>query len=202
MPEATALPSTSKQPSKKSAALDIRFLESLMGYNARRAALSIINLFLQRMAVYDLRPVDFSVLSVIANNPGVTSRQLCQTLSILPPNFVAMLASLEKRDLVQRQAHPSDKRAIALCLSPAGQAMMLQAEQAVQTSDLDATASLSPTERTTLMTLLQKIYLHKPVHSAPNEQARSATQPSPRSSARAKAASPAINPLVGPKAKP
>jgi DNA-binding MarR family transcriptional regulator len=140
-------------------ALDTSFLEGLLGYNARRAALAIIEVFLQRMAVYALRPVDFSVLSVIAHNPGVTSRQLCTTLGILPPNFVALLASLEKRELVQRQPHPSDKRAVALKLTKAGEKLMRDAERTAQALELDASAQLSAAERKTLMRLLQKIYL-------------------------------------------
>jgi DNA-binding MarR family transcriptional regulator len=142
-------------------ALDTSFLESLLGYNARRAALAIIEVFLQRMAVFALRPVDFSVLSVIAHNPGVTSRQLCTTLGILPPNFVAMLASLEQRELVQRQPHPSDKRAVALKLTKAGEKLMRDAERTAQALELDASAQLSAAERKTLMRLLQKIYLPK-----------------------------------------
>ena len=46
--------------------VDTGFLETLLGYNARRAALTIIELFLERMAIYQLRPVDFSVLSLVA----------------------------------------------------------------------------------------------------------------------------------------
>jgi DNA-binding MarR family transcriptional regulator len=157
-------------PSKKitadspalSQTLDTRFLESLMGYNARRAALTIIELFLERMAVYGLRPVDFSVLSVIAHNPGVTSRQLCACLGILPPNFVGMLASLEKRELVQRQPHPSDKRAIALQLSSAGKKLMRDAERTAHTLESDATVRLTEAERKTLIDLLQKIYRPDP----------------------------------------
>jgi DNA-binding MarR family transcriptional regulator len=157
-------------PSKKitadspapSQTLDTRFLEGLMGYNARRAALTIIELFLERMAVYGLRPVDFSVLSVIAHNPGVTSRQLCACLGILPPNFVGMLTSLEKRELVQRQPHPSDKRAIALQLSSAGKKLMREAERTAQTLESDATVRLTEAERKTLIGLLQKIYRPDP----------------------------------------
>ncbi|HNC06725.1 MAG TPA: hypothetical protein PLS38_10540, partial [Solirubrobacterales bacterium] len=37
--------------------IDTSFLESLLGYNARRAALTIIEAFLERMSVYGLRPV-------------------------------------------------------------------------------------------------------------------------------------------------
>jgi len=55
-----------------------------LGYNARRAALTIIEGFLERMAEFGLRPVDFSVMSVIQHNPGVTSRQLCAALNLLP----------------------------------------------------------------------------------------------------------------------
>jgi DNA-binding MarR family transcriptional regulator len=140
-------------------AVDTRYLETLLGYNTRRATLAIIEVFLKRMAVYGLRPVDFSVLSVIAHNPGVTSRQLCTTLGILPPNFVAMLANLEKRELVQRQPHRSDKRAVALLLTKTGEKLMLEAERTAETLEVDASARLSSAERKTLMRLLQKIYL-------------------------------------------
>ena len=56
--------------------VDTRFLESLLGYNARRTALVLIEPFLERMAVYDLRPVDFSVLSLITHNPGIDRKSV------------------------------------------------------------------------------------------------------------------------------
>jgi DNA-binding MarR family transcriptional regulator len=139
--------------------IDTRYLEGLIGYNARRAALSIIEVFLPRMAVYGLRPVDFSVLSVIAHNPGITSRLLCTTLNILPPNFVGMLQNLEKRALVERKKHPVDQRSFALHLTPQGIQLSQEAEITVQTLEDEATAMLSCKERTTLIALLQKIYL-------------------------------------------
>ena len=83
--------------------VDASYLEGLIGYNARRAALAVIEVFLARMAIYNLRPVDFSVLSLITHNPGITSRQLCGTLGILPPNLVGMINALEKRELIERQ---------------------------------------------------------------------------------------------------
>ena len=140
------------------AALDLSYLEGLLGYNARRAALAVIEVFLQRMKVYDLRPVDFSVLSVIAHNPGVTSRQLCTSLGILPPNFVGLLNQLEERALVLRKPHPSDKRAMALQLTAKGSALMRQAEETAQSLEDDAAARLTSAERKTLMRLLQKVY--------------------------------------------
>src|SRR5688572_828473 len=116
-------------PSPSVEQVDASYLEGLLGYNARRAALAVIEVFLQRMAVFDLRPVDFSVLSLIRHNPGVTSRQLCTTLGILPPNLVGMINTLEKRELVARQPHPRDRRAMSLHLTAAGQKLTRDAER-------------------------------------------------------------------------
>jgi DNA-binding MarR family transcriptional regulator len=152
----TTSPSAPRSPPVQE--LDTSFLQSLIGYNARRAALSIIEVFLQRMAVYGLRPVDFSVLSVIAHNPGATSRQVCSALSILPPNFVALLNSLEERKLVLRKPHPFDKRAIALKLTAQGTALMRDAEITALDLETEMAARLTVKERKTLIGLLQKIY--------------------------------------------
>lgn len=146
-------------PSASVDTVDSSYLESLVGYNARRATLCIIDLFLQRMAVYDLRPVDFSILSLVTHNPGITSRQLCSTLGILPPNLVAMVGALDKRGLIQRAPHRSDGRAMSLYLTTAGEQLMREAEATAADLEHTATARLSSTERTTLMRLLQKIYL-------------------------------------------
>ncbi len=140
-------------------AIDTRYLESLLGYNARRAALAVIEVFLERMAPYDLRPVDFSVLSLITHNPGITSRQLCTALGILPPNLVGMVNAMEKRELIVRKPHPSDGRALGLHLTASGQKLMRDAERTAADLEADVASRLSASESKTLIRLLQKIYL-------------------------------------------
>jgi DNA-binding MarR family transcriptional regulator len=139
--------------------VDTRYLEGLMGYNARRASLAIIGRFMKEMVVYGLRPVDFSVLSLINHNPGITSRQLCAALGLLPPNLVGMINLFEKRALITRRAHPSDGRALALHASEKGQKLMHEAEATAQRLEVAATAHLTPAETKTLIRLLKKIYL-------------------------------------------
>lgn len=139
--------------------VDTSYLEGLIGYNARRAALSVIEVFLDRMAVYGLRPVDFSVLSLITHNPGITSRQLCTTLGMLPPNLVGMINNFEKRDLVLRKPHPRDGRAMGLHLTPSGHKLMRDAERTAADLEREVGARLSAAENKTLIRLLQKIYL-------------------------------------------
>ena len=135
------------------------YLETLLGYNASRASHTLVSHFIRGVGSFELRTVDFSVLSVIGHRPGVTSRQLCQQLNVLPPNMVVLLRDLDKRGLIERQPHPTDKRAVGLLLSTSGKALMKKAEKAASAADLQGTAHLSPAERKTLARLLQKIYL-------------------------------------------
>jgi len=139
-------------------AVDTRFLRTLVGYNTRRASLAIIEVFMERMAVYGLKVVEFSVLSLVAHNPGITSRQLCATLGVLPPNLVGLIALLERRGLIERRPHPSDGRAMGVHLTPEGVALTAQAEQTAAQLEEDATSRLTAAERKTLIRLLQKIY--------------------------------------------
>jgi DNA-binding MarR family transcriptional regulator len=138
--------------------VDTTFLETLLGYNARRAALAVIDVFLERMAPYQLKPVDFSVLSVVSHNPGITSRQLCTTLGILPPNLVGMVNAMEKRELIVREPHPRDGRAMGLHLTETGEKLMRDAEKTAAALEADVASRLSPAELRTLITLLKKVY--------------------------------------------
>ena len=138
--------------------VDTGYLQTLVGYNARRAALTVIGLFVPRMADYGLRPVDFSILSVIRHNPGITSKQLCSALNLLPPNLVGKIAALDKRGLLLRHPHPTDGRALGLQLTPEGHALMAKAEVTAFELEKEAASALSASERQTLLRLLQKVY--------------------------------------------
>jgi DNA-binding MarR family transcriptional regulator len=139
--------------------IDSSYLQGLMGYNASRVSLAIVTVFLERMAVYDLRPVNFSVLSLVKDNAGITSRQLCASLGIQPPNLVGMVNAFEKRGLVTRRPHPSDGRAMGLHITAAGETLMQKAERTAVELEAQVSARLTAAERRTLMRLLQKIYL-------------------------------------------
>ena len=119
-PRKPTLPCPEETPPPAVDAVDTRFLRTLVGYNTRRASLAIIEVFMERMAVHGLKVVEFSVLSLVAHNPGITSRQLCATLNVLPPNLVGLIAALERRGLIERRPHPSDGRAMGVHLTPEG----------------------------------------------------------------------------------
>ena len=157
--ENTPEPSTPAAAAQTVAAVDASYLQTLLGYNARRVSLQVIEHFTEGMVAYGLTPVDFSVLSLIKHNPGITSRQLCNALSLLPPNLVGKITLMEKRDLLVRKPHPDDGRAIGLYLTPSGRLMMQQAEKTATQLETDASGKLTVAEAKTLLKLLQKIYL-------------------------------------------
>ena len=128
------------------------------------ALVAVMSWLLPGLARYGLRIVDFSILSVIGHNPGITSRQLCDTLNLLPPNLVGKIGALEKRALLLRHPHPQDGRALGLRLTGEGRALLTSAESTVAEMESAATGALTAAERRTLIRLLQKVAdgVHKP----------------------------------------
>jgi DNA-binding MarR family transcriptional regulator len=160
-PPSTASTAAPAPAAARADRLDTRALETFVGNNARRAWLALAQVFAEGRAVYGLKQAEFSVLSLLAHNPGATSRQLCATLDILPPNLVNLIATLDSRGLIERRPHPHDRRAIGLHLTPAGEALTREAENAVAGLEAEASTQLTPRERETLIRLLQKVY-HSP----------------------------------------
>lgn len=138
--------------------LNSGFLESLVGYNLRRALLAVTPSIVTAMGSYELGMASFSVLSLIHYNPGVTSRQLATSLSIQPPNLVGIVDDLEQRGLIERQPHPRDRRATGLHLRPDGAKLMRKAERAVRKAEQTSAAVLSEREQQLLIHLLRKLY--------------------------------------------
>ena len=138
--------------------IDTSTIERFIGYSTRRASLAIVATFMRRMAVYELRPVSFTLLALIADNPGIMSSQLCALLDIQSSNLVAMVKQLDERGLIERRPHPRDVRAQGLHLTAQGSSFTRKAQAIALAAGLEATARLTEAERATLDVLLRKIY--------------------------------------------
>jgi DNA-binding MarR family transcriptional regulator len=134
-------------------------LLSLVGYNCRRSYLTIMPLFDKRMSKFELRAVDFSVLSLLNANPNITQKRLSQAINVSPPNLAILLDRLEGRGLLLRQRNPLDKRSQTLVLTPEGLRLCAEAEKTVTELESEATSMLNARERKQLLRLLQKVFL-------------------------------------------
>ena len=150
-------------PSAQTAAeqpLDQSILLSSVGYNCRLAYITtIMPLFQKRMAKFQLRPVEFTVLSLLKSNPNINQKRLSQAINVSPPNLAILLDRLENRGLLLRQRNPLDKRSHTLMLTPEGLRMCGKAEKVDSELEIEATAGLTDVERAQLIHLLQKIFL-------------------------------------------
>jgi DNA-binding MarR family transcriptional regulator len=138
--------------------IDTQLIESFIGYNARRAAAYVFSLYYDNMASYGLKPVEFTVLSLVMHNPGVTSRQICQAIAVQAPNLVKVVAKLDERGWLTRHKHSHDARAIGLHLTAEGRKLTKAAEKTAREFEQEAVAHLSAAEQKQLISLLQKVY--------------------------------------------
>lgn len=137
---------------------DQHALQRLVGYNCRRAYLALIERSIPYMAVHDLRPVSYSVLTLLLHNPGLSSRQVCKVLGMRPPNLVALVSTFDARGLIERRPHPTDGRALGLHLTAAGRRLATRVERDVTRAETEATSMLSESERDLLISLLSRLY--------------------------------------------
>jgi DNA-binding MarR family transcriptional regulator len=101
--------------------IDFSILVEAIGYQLRRAQLTVFQDFHESFASEGLRPADFSVLLVVSANPGLKQSEVAEALGIQRANFVAIADSLEQRGLAERRKSETDRRVQALYLTERGE---------------------------------------------------------------------------------
>jgi DNA-binding MarR family transcriptional regulator len=84
----------------------------------------------QRFETLGMRQSLYSVLLIIAENPGLKQQEVGQTLSIQQPNLVSLVNELVNEGLVQRTVNAEDRRSYSLVLTAAGKQRLAQANRA------------------------------------------------------------------------
>lgn len=99
-------------------------LERELGYVMRRAQISIFKAFFAAFNEVDIKPAQYSALTIIEQNPGIAQGRVADALGIQKTNFVAMVSALESRGLLRRLPSAVDRRTYCLHLTGAGEQMM------------------------------------------------------------------------------
>lgn len=114
----------SKTAKKTAEDLEFGVLNESLGYLIRQLQLQVFNDFNRFFSEFDVSPAQFSVLEILANNPGVHATPLAKALGIKRPNLVGLLDKLAMRGLIERRPFPSDPRAHALYLTAQGEKLI------------------------------------------------------------------------------
>jgi len=137
--------------------INLGHLPDLIGYALRRTQLAVFRDFSRAFSRYNIRPVQYGVLTVIELNPGLKQQDVCLALGIRRANFVALLNDLEGRGLAERGASANDQRANALYLTEKGKALMRELRKVNKAHEDRVAAGLSRAKRSLLIQMLSKI---------------------------------------------
>ncbi len=143
---------------EESSEINSPFLDEVIGYALRRAQLKVFQHLINELEAYDLRPAQFTALTLIEQKPGLMQAELARALAIEPPQMVIMLNKLEALGLALRIRCKADKRSYGIFLSKTGETLLKQLKEVAIRSDNEATAALSTEERQQLLHLLHKVY--------------------------------------------
>ena len=129
-------------------------LPDLLGYRLRLAQQAVFRDFARNVS--DLPPGRVGILLLVDANPGVTQSRLAHAVGLDRSTLVGVLHGLEARDLVERR-RGEDRRTNGLWLTRAGRALMATLKQRIRVHERRVAARLTTTERTQLLTLLEKL---------------------------------------------
>ena len=118
--------SGSAQSNAMNDAIALDALAGHAGYAVRRFQIWIFQDFIRTLGAVDIRPTQYSVMTVIGANPGLSQMAVAQRLGIERARLVHLLDSLEDRKLVKRVRSRTDRRSHALHLTARGQTSLRQ----------------------------------------------------------------------------
>jgi DNA-binding MarR family transcriptional regulator len=128
------------------------FLLSRMGTIAQKR-------FSARLEALDLTPRMWGTLNMLEADAPITQHGLCKLTGMDPSSMVATIDDLEELGLVERRAHPSDRRAYALHVTKAGRETLSRGREVVQEVQNELLAPLDEAEREQLRSLLLRLVM-------------------------------------------
>ena len=133
-------------------------ISDVLGYRLALASLTTHGVFEREVGEpLQLRPVEYTILSLIRESPGLTPARLAKALAVTAPNITVWMGKLEARGYLLRAPKQDDRRAQLLSLTQEGERRSIEATQRLLLAERKALEGLTPGEFTLLGELLQKV---------------------------------------------
>lgn len=133
-------------------------LRHVLGYQLAQAAILTFGVFNPVVrATLELRPVEYTILMLIKENPGISPAKLATWLDVTRPNISLFVDKLERRGLAKRERNLSDGRSQHLHVTEEGAALAVKATQELIEGERKACAALTVVEQAMLAELLHKL---------------------------------------------
>ncbi len=132
-------------------------LRDLIGYALRRAQGAVHADLHDSLSEIDLRPVEYTLLLMVAENPGASQSGVCEALGIQKANCVPTMSELERRALIIRRKSASDARSYELHLTAKGKRILQRAGEVQASHERKLIERIGLNGRDQLLELLGKL---------------------------------------------
>ncbi len=109
------------------------------------------------LAPLGIKARDFAILSLVCTDEQPSQRELAEFLSLDASQVVALVDALEKKNLLERQTDPRDRRSNILVSTSEGLALFTKAQIAIDKARDESLEGLSEKESEELKRLLTLI---------------------------------------------
>lgn len=131
----------------------MRQLESFLGYVVKRLHLALTGAVDAELAKERLTSTQFGAMSVLARHPGLSGAELAAAIGVSEQATSTLIERLAARGLLERHAHPIDRRRRVLRVSPTGRSSLARAVRIVEALEDRMLATLAPAEQEALREL-------------------------------------------------
>ncbi len=139
-------------------ALDLGVLRDVMGFRFRRIQNHLAKAFMADPRHGDLKPGLFSILALIAANPGVSQTRLAEEAGIDQTPLVSLLDDLEDAGWAVRARSREDRRRHSLQVTSKGSEALARLTVAAYDAESKVRSALTQKELDQLLKLLDKLY--------------------------------------------
>ena len=124
----------------------------------RRAQQRHVAIWMREVST-DVTSVQYAVLLVLEQRPGVSQRELGDELDLDRSTIAELAARMVRNGLVERISDPQDKRRNTLFLTATGRALLAELKPRVGNVERVLTQQLSAAERDTLRQLIERLLI-------------------------------------------
>ena len=124
----------------------------------RRAQQRHVAIWMREVST-DVTSVQYAVLLVLEQRPGVSQRELGDELDLDRSTIAELAARMVRNGLVERISDPQDKRRNTLFLTTTGRALLAELKPRVDNVERVLTQELSTAERDTLRHLIERLLI-------------------------------------------
>lgn len=140
-----------------------------MGFLLNRAAQKLRETMERALAPHGLTGKDLGILLFIREKGALPQQEIGKCMHVDRTTMVDIIDDLEKRGLVERKSHPTDRRAHAIYLTARGKEILPQALHLGQAAERKFLSLLPARDRKEVYRILKHLVLSHHLHEAHKE---------------------------------